>query len=236
VLFPQKGIIGSKMLRVLISSLLVSAAVGFVPASSVVAKGEVSLKVSRKTNQERSEALPWLPRPQNLKGWAGDVGFDPFYFSDNIDMNYLREAELKHGRLGSAAWLGWVSVDLGARMYPFPSDWKTANSHQFVASMSPKDALKAHPNGFWDSPLIWPFVFMICVEAWAVVNKDETREPGDIGWDFLGFLKDRDEKDVKRMKVRELKNTRLGMLAFIGVLAQTNMGAEVFPYVKFPSS
>ena len=28
-----------------------------------------------------------------------DTGFDPLYFSDFLDIKYLREAELKHGRI-----------------------------------------------------------------------------------------------------------------------------------------
>jgi hypothetical protein len=46
---------------------------------------------------EKSKSLPFLPQPQNIIGMAGDVGFDPFGFSDKLDVRWLREAELKHG-------------------------------------------------------------------------------------------------------------------------------------------
>merc|ERR1719384_1828294 len=63
--------------------------------------------------RERSASLPFLPRPQNCKGYVGDVGFDPFSFSDrSFGMEFLREAELKHGRICMLAWTGWVAVDL----------------------------------------------------------------------------------------------------------------------------
>jgi len=39
-------------------------------------------------------------------------------------MDYLREAELKHGRITMLAWLGFVSVDMGAHIYPMPEAYK----------------------------------------------------------------------------------------------------------------
>lgn len=48
---------------------------------------------------EKSKSLPFLPQPANIVGMAGDVGFDPFGFSDKLDVRWLREAELKHGML-----------------------------------------------------------------------------------------------------------------------------------------
>jgi len=50
----------------------------------------------------RSIALPFAAKPQNLNGeLAGDVGFDPFKFSDKGDVAKFRVAELKHGRFGT---------------------------------------------------------------------------------------------------------------------------------------
>ena len=83
---------------------------------------------------ERSASLPWLPRPINLDGsMVGDVGFDPLYLS-SIQKNFagfvqppqwedqgegiptlywMREAEIKHGRICMLAWFGWVAADGG---------------------------------------------------------------------------------------------------------------------------
>ena len=57
------------------------------------------------------------------------------------------------------------------------------------------------------------------------------REPGDFGLDPLGFLKDKSEEEVNRMKLRELKNGRLAMLAFSGVVTQAVLTQGPFPYV-----
>jgi hypothetical protein len=48
-------------------------------------------------NAEKSPAVPFLPYPENLKGYIGDdIGFDPLRISDYFPMDYLRESELKY--------------------------------------------------------------------------------------------------------------------------------------------
>jgi hypothetical protein len=48
-------------------------------------------------NAEKSPAVPFLPYPQNLKGYIGDdIAFDPLRISDYFPMDYLRESELKY--------------------------------------------------------------------------------------------------------------------------------------------
>ena len=54
---------------------------------------------------ERSAAIPFLKRPPAPDGsLVGDIGFDPLGFTTTItelggDLNYVREAELTHGRM-----------------------------------------------------------------------------------------------------------------------------------------
>ena len=55
-----------------------------------------------------SKSIPYLTEPKNLKGWVGDAGFDPLGFSDNFDMKWLREAEIKHGRVSMLATVGFI--------------------------------------------------------------------------------------------------------------------------------
>ena len=63
---------------------------------------------------ERSAAIPFLKRPPALDGsMAGDVGFDPLGITTTIkelggDLNYVREAELMHGRQSMLACVGFV--------------------------------------------------------------------------------------------------------------------------------
>ena len=58
---------------------------------------------------DRSQAMPFLSRPPALDGtMAGDVGFDPLGFTNYFDLKWLREAELKHGRICMLAWTGCI--------------------------------------------------------------------------------------------------------------------------------
>lgn len=68
----------------------------------------------------------FLERPPALDGtWVGDVGFDPLGFSNIIDMRWLREAELKHGRVCMLAATGMIVQDV----YQFPGVTKTFGQH-----------------------------------------------------------------------------------------------------------
>ena len=59
--------------------------------------------------QDKSYAMPFLSRPPALDGsMAGDVGFDPLGFSNYFDLKWLREAELKHGRICMLGALGFL--------------------------------------------------------------------------------------------------------------------------------
>ena len=60
--------------------------------------------------------MPFLPRPQKLKGMVGDKGFDPLGLSDWVPVEWLRESELKHGRVCMLAVVGFVATDLGFRL------------------------------------------------------------------------------------------------------------------------
>jgi len=191
---------------------------------------------------ERSEALPFAPRPQNCKGYVGDVGFDPFSFSEKCSMEYLREAEIKHGRVCMLAWTGWVAVDLGLRIYPIPEAWRDLTSlsaHDALVTMAPED-----PQGFWGSPLALLLYAIGIPELvqWESVGEmiregKSDRVAGDLNCDVLGFLKGKTPEEVNVMKLKELKHARLGMLAFAGVVTQSAvMGAAEFPYISFPTT
>ena len=64
---------------------------------------------------KKSEALPFMEEPAHLAGMIGNVGFDPLSLSTPQNIKWMREAELKHGRMAQLAWAGWVAVDLGIK-------------------------------------------------------------------------------------------------------------------------
>lgn len=200
---------------------------------------------------ERSKALPFLPRPVNLDGsMPGDVGFDPFYLS-SIPKNFagfiqppqweetegiptlywMREAELKHGRVTMLAWFGWLATD-GAFGFPlrFPGEIYSVenipnayNAHNILVEQGSMSFL-----------LICVAFIEFCTSAALVqVSKGELdREAGDFGLDPLQFLKDKSKEETDRMKTRELLNGRLAMLAFGAVSTQSALSeaSQNFPY------
>jgi len=202
----------------LLASLIGSAA-AFAPAATTGARAATSLSA------KKSEALPFLPYPENLEGYVGDVGFDPLRFSDFAPMDFLREAELKHGRICMLAWTGFCAVDLGAKIYPFPE------AYEGLTSITAHDALVQ--NGAMSQIFLWITVAetISTVALIQMLYEDSGREPGDFGLDPLGFLNGKSEEEVNRMKLRELKNGRLAMLAFSGVVTQSVLTQGPFPYV-----
>jgi len=201
----------------LLASLVASAS-AFAPASS-------GARASTSLAAKKSEALPFLPYPENLEGYVGDVGFDPLRFSDFAPMDFLREAELKHGRIAMLAWTGFVAVDLGARIYPLPE------AYEGLTSVTAHDALVQQ--GAMSQIFLWCSVFetVATVSLIQMLYEDSGREPGDFGLDPLGFLNGKSEEEVNRMKLRELKNGRLAMIAFSAVVTQSVLTQGPFPYV-----
>lgn len=183
---------------------------------------------------ERSPALPFAPRPMQLVGYAGDVGFDPLGLSEQMELEFLREAELKHGRIAMLATVGWISVDMGMRVYPVPEGWENISALQahdaFVGGAMNAD--------FWYSPLGFVLETLAILECFQVndvykmrVGEKVERVAGDLNFDTLGFLANASDEEVLEMKTKEVKHARLGMLAFMGIVMQSAyVGAADYPY------
>lgn len=78
-----------------------------------------ALYSSNNSGDDKSQALPFAPRPPMLDGsMAGDVGFDPLGFASTQDalFNY-REAEIKHGRLAMLVSFLGEGVEIFVQMH-----------------------------------------------------------------------------------------------------------------------
>ncbi|CAM9768601.1 unnamed protein product, partial [Chrysoparadoxa australica] len=191
----------------------------------------------------RSKAIPFMPQPAKLDGtMVGDVGFDPlglsaidFDFSTLIvppaasqrnsdtkisTLYWMREAELKHGRVAMLAVLGWVMVDLGLR---FPGA-----KYAGLDAISAHDAMVATGNMKVMLHFIGLLELIGGVAIYQAAN-GSGREPGDFCLDPLGLSYSAKKKASYQLS--ELKNGRLAMLAFGGIATQAVLtdGAG-FPY------
>jgi light-harvesting complex I chlorophyll a/b binding protein 1 len=200
---------------------------------------------------ERSKSVPFLPRPKNLDGsMVGDVGFDPFYLS-SIPKNFagfiqppswektegistlywMREAELKNGRVAMLAWFGWLATDgaFGITLR-FPGDIYSVEN--IPNAYSAHDIL-VEQGSMTFLLLVVGFIEFCTGAALVQVSKGELdREAGDYSLDPLRILEGKSKEEVDRMKTRELLNGRLAMLAFGGVATQSALGESFhnFPY------
>jgi len=166
----------------------------------------------------KSRALPWSESPEHLDGMIGNAGFDPLALSTPQNIKWMREAELKHGRMCMLAWAGYVTVDLGLK---FPGA-KYASLTSFTAH----DALVKNEL-FYALLLVGTVETIGFTQIYSMTNGDTDRTPGDFGFDPLGFVTPENEAN---WKLGELTNGRLAMLAFSGVVTQSALGHSTFPY------
>merc|ERR1719373_1461801 len=168
---------------------------------------------------EKSAALPFLPYPQNLKGYVGEeIGFDPLRISDYFPMDYLREAELKHSRIAMLAITGYIAVDLGFTL-PFAQGVSSAEAHNFSIERGVFGVVGI-PIGFFE------------MVSWLAVQEmlqGSGREPGNFGFG-LKYLDGKSEEEIKKIKMWELKNGRLAMFAIGGAATQAVLTGNGFPY------
>ena len=196
---------------------------------------------------KKSEALPFMEEPAHLAGMVGNVGFDPLSLSVRArppppplalpspahnpraappqtpqNIKWMREAELKHGRMTMLAWTGYVAVDLGLKL---PG-----------AKYAALTSYTAH-QGTADYELF--FLLLLVGTAETIGFKQiydmmdgADRDAGDFGFDPLMLLKGNEVQ----YKEAELVHGRAAMLAFSAVVTQGAMndafgvGSQTFPY------
>jgi hypothetical protein len=169
------------------------------------------------------EALEEDPTPKfdvkELAGVTDPLGFfDPVGFTEDASegkIRFYREVEIKHGRLGMLAALGFL---VGENFHPlFGGDIDVPAYLAF--QQTPLQT-------FWgivvffiailETFSVFTFNTPLGGEPWTV-RSDHT--PGDLGFDPLN-LKPTDPKEFKEMQTKELNNGRLAMLAAAGMIAQ----------------
>ena len=157
---------------------------------------------------------------------AGDVGFDPLGFTTTItelggDLNYVREAELMHGRQSMLAVVGFI--------------WPSVFG-KIIAADVPIDPLKAQyalpPTVFWQVAVS----IFIAEGIRARIVFGEGGVPGEhLDEELKGkLIKTFDlgtPEKMMEMKTKEIAHCRLAMIAFIGMVAQDTLGLGVWPII-----
>merc|ERR1712137_725747 len=170
---------------------------------------------------EKSQSLPFMDKPAALDGsLVGDVGFDPLGFSSQFPMVWLREAEIKHGRVCMLAVIGYIVVDMGLRA---PGAEKLGS----VTSFTVHDATVASGH-MWILLIACGVLEMAGIAGVAASLNGADRVPGDFALD-AGFCKD--PTKAERLRLSEIKHSRLAMMAFSGLVTQDALSNGAgFPY------
>ena len=164
--------------------------------------------------------MPFLPYPQNLKGYVGDdIGFDPLRISDYFPMDYLRESELKHSRICMMAVSGYIAVDQGLVLHPLGQGLSSAKAHDVMVE-----------NHVMGNLLVFIGLFeIVSYIGIAEMLQGSGREPGD--FNFGGnFLDGKSDEEINKIKYQELMNGRLAMMAFGGMVTQSVLFDVGFPF------
>jgi len=193
------------MMKTIVTLCLLGSAAAFAPAPSTPRPATALMA--------KSKALPFLEAPPKLDGsMAGDVGFDPLGLSEiddvGIDLYWMREAELKHGRVAMLAAAGVIFTTMVGSWPGWPASAGKCQMDVFW------DVWEDKPNYF-----VSALVFISMAEAVSGVattsgRESGLREPGDFMFNPLKF------KVTDDLKLKEVKNGRLAMLATAGMIVQ----------------
>ena len=177
---------------------------------------------------EMSEAPPFLPKPAHLDGtYVGDVGFDPLNIAGMYNIKYMREAELKHGRICMLATVGYIAVDCG-----------------FYAPGAPHvSSLEAHDVTVKSGHMLLLLLTIGLVESlsyvgiYEMLSGETDREPGDLGfaqpgWNANLLFRGQNAGMTDRsLALAEIKHCRLAMMGFSGIVTASALteGSAGFP-------
>ncbi len=144
-------------------------------------------------------------------------GFDPLNLSEVADLKWMREAELKHGRVCMLAWAGYVAVDLG---------WVAPGAPKGISSLAAHDVTVKSGQMLLLLGTVGVFEALTYNAVSEMMKSETDRAPGDFGLDPFSWAK----ANPTRMQTAELLHGRTAMLAFSGVVTQSALKGVCFPY------
>jgi len=196
----------------LVLSAIVASAAAFVPQQAAVSK----------TALKASDDGVW--DPLSLRTLGTGEAFDTF---PNMFPNeqFLKEAEIKHGRQAMLAWTGvWATakggLGLGLHFPGFPEEADWTKALGVFASEQPA----------WFFGIL---AFIAIAEGESVGHSGDnfrgksTKTPGDLNFDYLGIKKKASPEKMARYEDVEIKNGRAAMIAMASLFAHQALPGSV---------
>lgn len=222
--------------QVVINQVAATSIVGFDArqAKANVAEALAPLRAVKAKVRRASELLVMSVTDVSADKVVGDFGFDPLSLGTPDNFAFMREAEIKHGRLAMLAAVAWPLQEI---LHPIFVDLLYSD-----LGMDTKDVL-LESNGASPSLLnggllqseVFPALFAFAIGASLLEESDlNTRKdlgcswneyptnaanpqgrrcPGNFNFDPLNFYRPLDAAGRKDVQERELMNGRVAMLA-----------------------
>eukprot|EP00533_Pseudo-nitzschia_delicatissima_P014400 CAMPEP_0197283780 /NCGR_PEP_ID=MMETSP1432-20130617/25100_1 /TAXON_ID=44447 /ORGANISM="Pseudo-nitzschia delicatissima, Strain UNC1205" /LENGTH=255 /DNA_ID=CAMNT_0042750775 /DNA_START=115 /DNA_END=882 /DNA_ORIENTATION=+ len=230
-------------MKLVIASMLIASASAFAPSQ----QAQSSTALAGVPFDRPSAALPFAENgcPATLDGsLPGDVGFDPVGFSTTpmqsffdsktpasqsmSDVQWLREAEITHGRIAQLAVVGFIWPGLFGT---FPgNDWTGVDAYSFTNPIEELD----HVPGEAVAQLVLVFSLIEFRRVSLIKEQGPARLPGDLqlgqgpGPRINPFNLDYTPEQFYEKQVQEIKHCRLAMLGVFGLFCQNaNSGTDI---------
>lgn len=213
-------------MKFLLSALLAGSAAAFAPSS-------VSQRASTNLH-ETSEDLATLAKKCNpVLGFFDPLGLAEQSFWDTSTestIGFLRESEIKHGRIAMFAFVGYI---VHANGIHFPWAMQLDGTPFPEVSSAPEAWDSISDSAKWQI-----FGFIGFLEVWREINGDKHYmsggKPGEFPafdasvipggalnlYDPFGWHKNRSEEDKANGLVKEINNGRLAMIGILGFLSE----------------
>jgi hypothetical protein len=220
------------MQKLIVSSMIVASASAYSAAvvrPQMVARAQVAMSAADGMEGAAQE--------------TGNVVWDPLELADlgsPATLAWFRHAELKHGRIAMAAFVGWLVAVSGVHFPGAISPFQVGTTFEEISKLGPMEQWEAVPE--WGKVQIISAIFLIEHQSeWKCKpHYMAGGVPGDLKflksfWDPVGFTKKMDATKLKRQRLAELKNGRLAMLGIVGCLVGGNLPGSIPVPINWPA-